>query len=34
VRYRVRLGPYDNVDEVNRIKGDLARRGFDAAVIR
>jgi cell division protein FtsN len=34
VRYRVRLGPYDNVDEVNRVKGDLARRGFDAAVIR
>ena len=34
VRYRVRLGPYDNVDEVNRVKGDLAKRGFDAAVIR
>ena len=34
VRYRVRLGPYDNVDELNRIKGELARRGFDVAVIR
>ena len=33
-RYRVRLGPYDNVDELNRIKGELARRGFDVAVIR
>ena len=34
IRYRVRLGPYDNVDELNRIKGELARRGFDVAVIR
>jgi cell division protein FtsN len=34
VRYRVRLGPYDNVDELNRVKGELARRGFDVAVIR
>jgi cell division protein FtsN len=34
VRHRVRLGPYDNVDELNRIKGELARRGFDVAVIR
>ena len=34
VRYRVRLGPYDNVDEVNRVKNDLAKRGFDVSVIR
>jgi cell division protein FtsN len=34
VRYRVRLGPYDNTEELNRIKGELARRGFDVAVIR
>lgn len=33
-RYRVRLGPYDNVAELNRIKGELARRGFDVAVIK
>ena len=33
-RYRVRLGPYDNVTELNRVKGELARRGFDVAVIR
>jgi len=33
-RYRVRLGPYDNVNELNRVKGELARRGFDVAVIR
>src|SRR5512141_2440637 len=24
VRYRVRIGPYDNTDELNRMKGDLA----------
>jgi cell division protein FtsN len=34
VRYRVRLGPYDNTDELNRIKTDLAKNGFDAAVIK
>ncbi|HVE51319.1 MAG TPA: SPOR domain-containing protein [Casimicrobiaceae bacterium] len=34
VRYRVRLGPYDNTDELNRTKNELARRGFDVAVIR
>jgi cell division protein FtsN len=34
VRYRVRLGPYDNADELNRIKAQLAQRGFDAAVIK
>ena len=34
VRYRVRLGPYDNIDEVNRIKADLGKRGFDATVIK
>jgi len=33
-RFRVRLGPYDNTDELNRVKGELARRGFDVAVIR
>jgi len=34
VRYRVRLGPYDNTDELNRMKSELARRGFDVAVIK
>jgi cell division protein FtsN len=34
VRYRVRLGPYDNTDELNRIKGELGKRGFDVAVIK
>ncbi len=33
-RYRVRLGPFDNPAEVNRIRGDLAKSGFDVAVIR
>ncbi len=34
VRYRVRLGPYDNADELNRAKADLAKKGFDVAVIK
>jgi cell division protein FtsN len=33
-RYRVRLGPYDNADELNRMKAELNKRGFEAAVIR
>ena len=34
LRYRVRIGPYDNTDELNRIKAELGRRGFDVAVIK
>ena len=34
VRFRVRLGPYDNTDELNRMRNDLARNGFDVAVIK
>ena len=34
VRFRVRLGPYDNTDELNRMKAELAKRGFDVAVIK
>jgi cell division protein FtsN len=33
-RYRVRIGPYDNTEELNRIKNELSRRGFDVAVIK
>ncbi|HVO90506.1 MAG TPA: SPOR domain-containing protein [Casimicrobiaceae bacterium] len=33
-RYRVRLGPYDNTDELNRMRNELAKRGFDVAVIK
>jgi len=34
LRYRVRLGPYDNTDAMARMKGELATRGFDVAVIK
>jgi|HubBroStandDraft_6_1064221.scaffolds.fasta_scaffold243542_2 cell division protein FtsN len=33
-RYRVRLGPYDNTEELNRVKAELSNRGFDVAVIK
>jgi cell division protein FtsN len=33
-RYRVRMGPYDNADELNRIKNDLGKGGFDVAIIK
>lgn len=33
-RFRVRLGPYDNTDELNRMKSELSKRGFEAAVIK
>lgn len=32
--YRVRLGPYDNTEEMNRIKTELTRRGVDASVVK
>ncbi len=34
IRYRVRLGPYDNLDELGRMKAELSKRGFDVAVVR
>ncbi len=34
VRFRVRLGPFDNTDELNRMRTDLAKNGFDVAVIK
>jgi len=33
-RFRVRLGPYDNTEELNRVKTELGKRGFEAAVIK
>ncbi len=34
IRYRVRLGPYDNTDELKRMRSELAKNGFDVAVIK
>jgi cell division protein FtsN len=34
IRYRVRIGPYDNQDEMQRAKNELSRRGFESTVIR
>ena len=32
--HRVRLGPYQSLDDANRIKGALAQNGVGAAIIR
>jgi cell division protein FtsN len=34
IRFRVRLGPYDNTDELGRMKTELGRRGFDVVVMK
>jgi cell division protein FtsN len=32
--YRVRLGPYTQVDEINRIRQQLAQNGVNASLVR
>ncbi len=34
VWYRVRLGPYVNVDEINRVRTQLAQNGVEASLIK
>ena len=34
VWYRVRLGPYANVDEINNVRAQLAQNGMDASVVK
>ncbi|MBK8524815.1 MAG: SPOR domain-containing protein [Betaproteobacteria bacterium] len=34
VWFRVRLGPYAKLDEVNRVRSDLAKQGIEAAVVK
>jgi cell division protein FtsN len=34
IRFRVRLGPYDNTEELSKVKSELGKRGFDVAVIK
>jgi cell division protein FtsN len=34
VWYRVRLGPYHKIDDVNHLRADLARQGIDANLVR
>jgi cell division protein FtsN len=33
-RYRVRLGPYDSAETLNRAKAELGSRGFEATIVR
>jgi cell division protein FtsN len=32
--YRVRLGPYDKVEELNRVRQSLAQNGIDASLVK
>jgi cell division protein FtsN len=32
--YRVRLGPYAQLDEINRVRGQLAQNGVDASLVK
>jgi len=32
--YRVRLGPYQRIEEINKLRADLARAGIDAALVK
>lgn len=34
VWYRVRLGPYAKIEEVNKVRAELARQGIEAAVVK
>lgn len=34
VWYRVRLGPYGKIDEVNKVRAELAKAGIDASVVK
>lgn len=34
VWYRVRLGPYGKIDDVNRVRSELAKQGIEAAVAK
>jgi cell division protein FtsN len=34
VWYRVRMGPYSRVEEINRVRGQLAQNGIDASLVR
>lgn len=32
--YRVRLGPYNRIEEVNKVRSDLAKAGIDASLVK
>ena len=34
VWYRVRLGPYQRMDDVNVLRAELARQGIEAKVVK
>ena len=34
VWYRVRVGPYSNIDEINRVRSQLVQNGVDASLVK
>ena len=34
VWYRVRLGPFKKMDDVNNMRADLAKQGIDAKIVK
>jgi cell division protein FtsN len=34
VWYRVRLGPYSRVEEINRVRSQLAQNGIDGSLVK
>ena len=34
VMYRVRLGPYDKIDEINKVRSQMAQNGIEPSLVR
>ncbi|TXG93067.1 MAG: SPOR domain-containing protein, partial [Rhodocyclaceae bacterium] len=32
--FRVRLGPYARIEEVNKVRSELAKQGIEAALVK
>ena len=34
VMYRVRLGPYDKIDEINKVRSQMAQNGIEPSLVK
>jgi len=32
--YRVRMGPFSRIEEINRVRGQLAQNGIDGSLVK